>query len=155
MSGLFRRLRQRKATPEEDPEASSEPSAESGDSDIYPHRKPPRRGDPDIETEPSPTPDAEGDVGAEPTPLPEEIGPPPLDETSPEAPVPPAPPEGIVPPAPPPEDLPSGPPPKLPEADADGARSAHRPLAAPSRCFVCGTDMTGSYCPTCRMTWTE
>jgi hypothetical protein len=27
--------------------------------------------------------------------------------------------------------------------------------AMADRCFVCGTPLNGSYCPTCRMTWVE
>jgi hypothetical protein len=52
-------------------------------------------------------------------------------------------------------EAPGGPPPPLPEADRDAATSSlasHRPA---TKCFVCSTEMQGTFCPTCRMDWNE
>jgi hypothetical protein len=161
MSGLFRRFRRPKPKDGEEPvEESGEPT--ESDSDIYPHRAPDRTGDPDIEGAPPeapPGPDEASDVVAGPPVLPDEIGPPPAEPqlptpTAPEAPPPPSPTAPERPPVPPgTERAPTRPP--LPEADADAGRAVHRPLSPPTRCFLCGTEMTGSFCPTCRMTWNE
>jgi hypothetical protein len=166
MSGLLRRFRRPKPKEEEEAPADAPVEPTEEDADIYPHRGPPRRrGDPDIEPEPEPRPgsvESGDEVAAEPDPVSVEIGPAPASEPSldppkspggePDSPVPARPepvPDGPAPEIP----LPSRPP--LPLADADAGRPAHRPLSAPTRCFLCGTEMNGSTCPTCRMTWNE
>jgi hypothetical protein len=155
MAGLFRRLRGRK--PKEDEEDAGEPPVDetTGDPDIYPHRAPGSDGDPDIVGEPEPAEVADPDA---------EIGP--AAPTMAEGPASAAAIESPVPaevPVPTPAfdspgvDVPlaTGPPPRLPEADEAAGGSPHRPLAGSTRCFLCGTEMTGSFCPTCRMTWND
>jgi hypothetical protein len=154
MSGFLRRLRRGKPKEEEEAEPSDAPGeAPPGDSDIYPHR------DPDSTTEGGESGAPEGlsgpreeggEVVERPPELPDEIGP------AAEIPVGPpeaAPSDGSVLPAGP--ELPWTAPPRLPEAGAGASRSVHRPLTAPTHCFLCGTEMSGSFCPTCRMTWNE
>jgi hypothetical protein len=152
MSGLLRRFRRGKPKAEEEPEPADEPvELRGGDTDIYPHRGPESSGDSPEDGAPE-GPSGPDQVGGEPVAppveLPDEIGPPP--ESGPETPEPrSSEPEVAVP------ELPLTTPPRLPEA-ADGAgRSAHRPLTAPGHCFLCGSELAGSYCPTCRMTWNE
>ena len=152
MSGLLRRFRRGKPKDEDEPEPSDEGGeVRSGDTDIYPHRGPEGSDEsPDDHAPEGPMP--ADSAGGEPVlpsvAMPEEIGPPP--ESGPEnSPSPPTGPEssGI--------ELPTSTPPRLPEA-ADGEnRSVHRPLTAPGHCFLCGSELSGSYCPTCRMTWNE
>jgi hypothetical protein len=151
MSGLLRRFRRGKPKAEEEPEpvdVPEEPGA--GDTDIYPHPAPaaPEGDDPALAPEgPVIAEEQGGEWVGPPAELPEEIGPPPaapaeagpLDRTE----------------LAPPLELPATPPPRLPEASAGAVRSAHRPLTAPGHCFLCGTEMSGSFCPTCRMTWNE
>jgi hypothetical protein len=162
MSGLFRRLRRRK-TADDEGEAAEPPAGDDApsDPDIYPHRAPAAEGDPDIVAEPEvASPDAT--VTGEDTES--EVSPaPPESEPAPHAPTPSAEPRGpaeevrpAVPEVRPAVEVPaaSGPPP-LPAVDEDVGRAAHRPLTAPTRCFLCGTEMAGSFCPTCRMTWNE
>jgi hypothetical protein len=48
-----------------------------------------------------------------------------------------------------------GPPPPLPEPDLEGSMPPQRPRAPSSRCFLCGTDMDGPWCPKCRMAWND
>ncbi len=55
----------------------------------------------------------------------------------------------------PPPVVESGPPPPLPPADLESVRAANPPRAGSDRCFLCNTELLGSYCPTCRMTWNE
>ena len=46
-------------------------------------------------------------------------------------------------------------PPPLPEADREaamGSLTRHRPG---TKCFLCGAEMQGTFCPTCRMDWNE
>ncbi|HEV8049808.1 MAG TPA: hypothetical protein VGP88_04375 [Thermoplasmata archaeon] len=161
MSGIFRRFRRPKPKEEEE-EPVDAPEGESGeDSDIYPNRPFQKPGDPDIEPDAGPaSSDDEEEGAAGPPVLPDEVGPPP------EPPAPLAGPKSAI---EPPEGAPttvepSGAPtvestsanrPPLPEADSGAGRAIHRPLSPPTRCFLCGTEMTGSYCPTCRMTWNE
>ncbi|MCI4360698.1 MAG: hypothetical protein L3J91_03270 [Thermoplasmata archaeon] len=57
--------------------------------------------------------------------------------------------------APPPPGQPAAPPPPLPEADREAATSSLSHHRATATCFVCGTLMQGTYCPTCRMDWNE
>jgi hypothetical protein len=168
MSGLFRRLRRRKSSDDDEGEATPPLAEETpSDPDIYPHRGPDDSGDPDIVADETPVAedptlageDAEpqfGPDGSEPLPSsPErELGatgpsPAPGDDIHPKLPEV-APDPGL---SPPPTTV-SAPPP-LPSVDEDADRAPHRPLAAPSRCFLCGTELNGSYCPTCRMTWNE
>jgi hypothetical protein len=154
MSGLLRRFRRGKPKEEEDSEPVESPdAARDGDSDIYPHRAPTRSGKPAARREsegPSGPQEEGGEVVPPPVELPEEIGPAP-DEPS-ELPSPPAPEPTATEPVP---VLPESAPPRLPDAATDASRSVHRPLTAPTRCFLCGTEMSGSFCPTCRMTWNE
>jgi hypothetical protein len=152
MSGLLRRFRRGKPKAEDEPEPSDEPGEVRGsDTDIYPHRGPETSDDSPEERAPE-GPIAPDQVGGEPVSppaeVPDEIGPPP--ESGPELPESRTPgPEVVM------TELPPSTPPRLPEA-ADGAgRTAHRPLNAPGHCFLCGSELTGSYCPTCRMTWNE
>jgi len=160
MSGIFRRFRRPKPKGEEE-EPTDVAEGESGEaSDIYPNRPFEPPGDPDIEGEPAAVgpEDDEGDVEAGPPVLPGEIGPP-----APEPPLSPRPEPSsrttptlpVAPVEEPAREPPAGPRPPLPEADAGAGRSVHRPLNPPTRCFLCGTEMTGSYCPTCRMTWND
>lgn len=152
MSGLLRRFRRGKPKGEEGSEPAEEVADERpSDSDIYPHPSPDSPAD--ASDDPSPMgPVPEDEAGGEPvsTPggIPDEIGPPPEPPVGPAAPAPPE----IDAPVP---DLPASAPPKLPEAAVGGTRSAHRPLTAPGHCFLCGTELSGSFCPTCRMTWNE
>jgi hypothetical protein len=157
MSGLLRRFRRGKPKEEEDAEVPDAPEeVREGDTDIYPHRGPgrPRRGDDEPAPDESPAGVEEGgEVIAPPAALPDEIGPavePEIEASPPAAPVP-----EVV---PVPEIVPDGPstaPPRLPEAADGGTRSAHRPLNAPGHCFLCGAELSGSFCPVCRMTWNE
>jgi hypothetical protein len=160
MSGLLRRFRRAKPKEEEEPaEPPAVPSSE--DTDIYPHRAPDRRGDPDIEPEPEPRPEVGGQVDratVEPPRVEDEIGPASTFET-PAGPAleSPASEPSLSEPAPlaPVAGVPLSTRPPLPEAEAGAVRSAHRPLTATTRCFLCGTEMNGSFCPTCRMTWND
>ncbi|HXQ94964.1 MAG TPA: hypothetical protein VN864_07370 [Thermoplasmata archaeon] len=160
MSGIFRRFRRPKPK-EEDDEPSDAPEGEAGEeSDIYPNRPFERPGDPDIEGEPKAdtSDDDEDDAVAGPPVIPEEIGPAapePSLATRPEVPSPPTPSTPESAPDVAAREAPTGPRPPLPEADAGAGRSVHRPLNPPTRCFLCGTEMTGSFCPTCRMTWND
>ena len=69
----------------------------------------------------------------------------------PEAPVPSSAPEAKAGPAP----APSGPPPPLPEAEAGASPPTLRIRTPSARCFICGSDMDGTWCPKCRMVWNE
>jgi hypothetical protein len=168
MSGLFRRLRRRKSSDEDEAEVPPPLAEETpSDPDIYPHRGPDDPGDPDIVADGTPVTEDPTVAGEDAEPL---TGPD-TSERLPSAPEledgPRGPSEAsaedlqskfpeVVPdpgPTPPPGTL-SAPPP-LPSVDEDADRAPHRPLAAPSRCFLCGTELNGSFCPTCRMTWNE
>src|SRR5580698_5370790 len=160
MSGLLRRFRRPKPKDEDEEPAETPATGEVEESDIYPHRGPDRAGDPDIESPPERPAPSENDESI-PTPeLPDEIGPAPAtdlpsSETRPgpgESPVVPT-----VEPLPlePVPGVPVSAPPPLPEAEAGSGRNVHRHLSASSRCFLCGTEMNGSFCPTCRMSWNE
>lgn len=162
MSGLLRRFRRPKPKDEDEEPAATPSGGEVEESDIYPHRGPARSGDPDIEPapeHPSPAPSDDEEVAPSPA-VPDEIGPAPTTEpqgsephTEPDAsraapaiePVPVEP--GV--------EVPISAPPPLPEAEAGSGRNVHRPLSAPTRCFLCGTEMNGSFCPTCRMSWND
>lgn len=152
MSGLLRRFRRGKPKDEEAPEPSDEPGeVRSGDTDIYPHRGPDGSDEtPDDGAPEGPTPpdSAGGEPLAPSGEIPEEIGPPAEGGPAPSE-LPATGPEVIG------TDLPSSAPPRLPEAADGGSRIAHRPLTAPGHCFLCGSELSGSYCPTCRMTWNE
>jgi|HubBroStandDraft_4_1064222.scaffolds.fasta_scaffold585170_1 hypothetical protein len=162
MSGLLRRFRRPKPKEDEEEPTDSARERSGDDADIYPHRRPGRKSDPDIEPEPEPRvePSSDDDVLAEPPVVDDEIGPAePVElpvseaaESPPEGPTPPAPQPPAVDPTP--DGLVAGRPP-LPEADAGSGRPVHRPLSPPTRCFLCGTEMNGAYCPTCRMNWNE
>ncbi len=52
-------------------------------------------------------------------------------------------------------ELPAAPPPPLPEADRDAATSSLSRHRVATSCFLCGTEVQGTYCPTCRMDWNE
>jgi hypothetical protein len=156
MAGLFRRLRRK---PKEEGEEAEvvEPAADeaSGDPDIYPHRAPAVDGDPDIvgEPEPTATPDEDAEIGPASPSMTEE-------SSSPEGAESPVQAEATAPTSAfdsPSIEMPlaTGPPPRLPEADEAAGGSPHRPLAGSTRCFLCGSEMTGSFCPTCRMTWND
>jgi hypothetical protein len=161
MSGLLRRFRRAKPKEEEEEPAETPAVPAAEDTDIYPHRAPERRGDPDIEPEPEPRPEVGGQIdeaAVGPPRVEDEIGPAPTVETSAgTAPEPPASEPSLSEPAPlaPVAEVPLSPRPPLPEAEAGAGRSAHRPLTATTRCFLCGTEMNGSFCPTCRMTWND
>ena len=172
MSGFLRRLRGRRPKDDE-AEAGDEPveGEPSGDTDIYPHRSNDRPDDPDIAAAPEPAPI---DASEPEPPRPPTVAPGPRPSSAPRptpgprapaAPAAPMPaPERTPDPAPPPAVpavapevavVPSSAPPPLPLAGTDLGSSSHRPLTAPTRCFLCGSEMTGSYCPVCRMTWNE
>jgi hypothetical protein len=154
MSGLLRRFRRGKPKEEEESDPSEAPeSARESDTDIYPHRAPSSTdGSPDSPDTDGPRgpEEAGGELVSPPAELPEEIGPAP-EEPSASAIAPP----DATPAAENVPDLPSSAPPRLPEAGSAGGRSVHRPLTAPSHCFLCGAELAGSFCPTCRMTWNE
>jgi hypothetical protein len=159
MSGLFRRLRRRKTADADEEPAEEPPGDAPEDPDIYPHRAPGEEGDPDIVAEPATAEETRSETGSD-SDL--DFGPAPSEPaTAPEGPTPRTPsPDGEVRPEIPdvrPDLAPASPsaPPPLPAQDEDAGRSTHRPLTASNRCFLCGTEMTGSFCPTCRMTWNE
>ena len=156
MAGLFRRLRRKPKEEGEEPELV-EPVVDegSGDPDIYPHRAPGVEGDPDIVGEPesTETADADAEIGSASEPMTEETASPEGAETRVPA-VATTPTTAFDGPA---VEVPlaTGPPPRLPEADEAAGGAPHRPLAGSTRCFLCGSEMTGSFCPTCRMTWND
>ncbi|MCI4362246.1 MAG: hypothetical protein L3J77_03545 [Thermoplasmata archaeon] len=156
MAGLFRRLRRKPKEEGEEPEVV-EPVVDetSGDPDIYPHRAPGVDGDPDIvgEPEPAETADADAEIGPASPSMIDEAASPEGAETpvAAEASLSTSGFDGPVLEVP----LATGPPPRLPEADEAAGGAPHRPLAGSTRCFLCGSEMTGSFCPTCRMTWND
>ncbi|HZY69486.1 MAG TPA: hypothetical protein VFF67_00715 [Thermoplasmata archaeon] len=81
---------------------------------------------------------------------------------APEPPSPPAAPFAAPAPAPaPPKSAPvgmaiePGPPPPLPQADAAAIPPSIRSQGPLQQCFLCGAEMQGAFCPTCRMIWRE
>jgi hypothetical protein len=48
-----------------------------------------------------------------------------------------------------------GAPPPLPEPDVEGGQPPPRSRLQSSRCFLCGTEMDGPWCPKCRMAWND
>jgi len=103
------------------------------------------------EAEPEPEPEVAPveDEAPEPAPAPEgpsseEVPAEPVVLPEPAEPAVPAPPEGPV-----------GPPPPLPEADREAARSSIARRRPQSKCFLCGSDLDGPWCPTCRMAWSD
>jgi hypothetical protein len=46
-------------------------------------------------------------------------------------------------------------PPPLPEADPAAALTSMSRQRPGTLCFLCGSEMDGSYCPSCKMHWTE
>ncbi|MCI4325094.1 MAG: hypothetical protein L3K00_04320 [Thermoplasmata archaeon] len=160
MSGLLRRFRRGKPKEEEEADTPDTPEeVRESDADIYPHRapeRPKRRDDRPSEDEPPAVEEEGGDVVAPPAELPEEIGPAPETHEPRVGPAPLAPPVSETAPlAETRPDVPSPAPPRLPEAADGGSRSAHRPLTAPGHCFLCGAELSGAFCPVCRMTWNE
>ncbi|MCI4356272.1 MAG: hypothetical protein L3K18_03895 [Thermoplasmata archaeon] len=157
MAGLFRRLRLRKPKEEGEEAGAGEPVGEeaSGDPDIYPHRAPEVDGDPDIvgEPEPAETDDAESEFGPTSPSTAQEMSSPEGAESQASAETPALTPAFDGPSLELPLSI--GPPPRLPEADVAAGGSSHRPLAGSTRCFLCGSEMSGSFCPTCRMTWND
>jgi hypothetical protein len=154
MSGFLRRFRRGKPKEEEETEPPEAPGeVREGDSDIYPHREPGASdgaGGSAGSEGPGEGREEGGEVVPGPVELPEEIGP--AEETPFEVPEELRAGVAVVDGGP---ELPSTAPPRLPEAAAGTSRSVHRPLTAPSHCFLCGSEMSGSFCPTCRMTWNE
>ena len=142
MSGFFRRLRRPK---EEVPEPEEEPSIAPDGADelpVEPEPTSPMTPDTEPARDPAPEPVLEP---APPTPVP---APDPF--PAPAVPSAPAPPTGPVVPA-----TPVGPPPPLPEADRVAARSSLSPRRTSTKCFLCGTEMDGPWCPTCRIAWND
>ncbi len=133
MAGLLRRLR-RRADESEEGAAGPKPDAESATPPEAPGTLRPKAAPAERPGEPKGSPTVKP---AGPTPAAE-----------------PAPRPAAAAPAPPPE-VESGPPPPLPPADLESVRAATPPRAGSDRCFLCNTELLGSYCPTCRMTWNE
>jgi hypothetical protein len=125
MAGFLRRLRRPKETEDEAPEEAV-PA-------------------PDAELPDEPIPPSEPEADAVPE------ADPPLAVEERAEPGEPSPPEAATPPT---RSTPSAPPP-LPEADRDAARSSLAPRRNATKCFLCGTEMDGPWCPTCRMAWTD
>jgi hypothetical protein len=101
------------------------------------------------------------EVAPEPSPAPDEeevSGPPAVPESEPSDVAPPE--QSLVPETtedagPSAPEVPVGPPPPLPEADRDAARSSIARRRPQSTCFLCGTELDGPWCPTCRMAWSD
>jgi hypothetical protein len=172
MGGFFRRLRRSKDAeePSETDEAPTEESTEPTSEDpgeestepvttdeplpegsnapswgIYP---PPEAPSPLLETS-----DPESSEAAASEPL-TDTAPPFETETSP-APDPPEPPAAPE-PAPAAEaEVPEAAPPPLPEADPTAAVTSLSRQRPGTLCFLCGSEMDGTYCPSCKMHWTE
>jgi hypothetical protein len=134
MSGFFRRLRRPK---EEEPEPEEESSLSPDGADELPVEDGPSSPEPPAAPDPGGPPvlgeDRVVTAGAEP---PAEL---PLETPA------------ITPPPP----APIGPPPPLPEPDRSAARSSLTPRRTSSRCFLCGTELDGPWCPTCRIAWND
>ena len=169
MGGFFRRLRRSKEVaepaeteeaPEEPTEGSPEDTGEAAsdeplpegtapESDIYPPAdggmplpEAPDPGFPESPPEAPLPPDGAPDVASAPR-----VDPAPAPDVA----APSAPPPSAIDEAPPPEVAP----PPLPEADPTAARSSLSRQRPGTLCFLCGSEMDGSYCPSCKMHWTE
>lgn len=143
MAGFLRRLRRPKdADSEEGPaEATEEPDPEPTEGgDIYQAGDLPPRDEISPEEEPVL---ATGPIDSEPL-EPESVAPYRPSESEP------------IPSPPVPEFAgPSALPPPLPQADRNAARSSIAPRRTGSTCFLCGSEMDGPWCPSCRMAWAE
>ncbi|MCI4329135.1 MAG: hypothetical protein L3J86_06070 [Thermoplasmata archaeon] len=128
MAGFLRRLRRPKdADPEAEEEAAPEPTEE-------PELEPAPEGE---TYEAGDFPEV-GEAIADPDPVTPTMEP--EEPATPEAPA----------------FTPSGaPPPPLPEMDRNAARSSIAPRRSTTQCFLCGTELDGPWCPTCRMAWAE
>ncbi len=140
MAGFFRRLRRPKeGNPEPEEESSLAPD---GADELPVEEAPPEApGEPD----PLPTPDPEAPAPPVPAPSPEPAHAAAVSVTS----VPVA---GSPPAAP---ATPTGPPPPLPAADQAAARGSLSPRRTSTQCFLCGTELDGPWCPTCRIAWND
>lgn len=155
MVALFRRLRKPKRAADEEEVPSSEetvepePATERPERDVvdgpdpFPRKPTDPEGDPDTATDLTPGPATET-VAVETVPP----SPPPSAPEPVEAQTAPPTPAAIHP-------MPVALPPALPDADREAERSSSLPLGPLVRCFLCGTELSGAYCPTCRMTWKE
>src|SRR5579871_4593673 len=117
----------------------------------------PKEGEPEPEERSSVEPDGAEELPVEEAAPSEEFAG--VEPETPAAPVPePAPTEAPIPSAsstPAAPATPSGPPPPLPEADRTAARGSLTPRRTSTRCFLCGTEMDGPWCPTCRIAWVD
>jgi hypothetical protein len=138
MSGFFRRLRR----PKEEPEPEEESALAPDGADQLPEES---SVEPEGPAAPEPGPDAP--VAPDPPPAPS------VPDVGPE--VPPIPPSSPVPAPEPSRPSPVPPPPPLPEADRIAARGSLTPRRTSTQCFVCGTELDGPWCPTCRIAWND
>jgi hypothetical protein len=178
MSGFLRRLRRTKEEEPTEPDASApeETEAPAESEGEATESEPTSDGEPEPATTPRasrgppprrPPPPVRTHTARPSAPAPPEPAEIPIDEVAsippevaiPEAATPEAIETDVTPellaPTPPVVDAPIALPPPLPEADRDAAMSSlsrHRPGSA---CFLCGTSMQGTFCPTCRMDWNE